>query len=362
MRGHGRSGLRKLRAGMGVEVGEVDGEEGVQGEGGEGKEKRVAEIRDAGKRVEGTEGQPKNADSESKSEDSTDSAGSKKGDESEGNDTKKAKEDEKYDTYSGGYHLSRLAMDLHNLIDFLKTSRLRSTPTNPTTSSSGPGGPPLPPLEIVAVGCSIGAAILWTYIELFTDASFSGFVFVDQAPLQDRSPFGLPGGGPWDASKAHKGCYDERTMQGAQEAWNKPPAERHATHLGLVNECLGYRFHPLPSDRITESQRQSDEDFFTKISAQCPSGEWLAKLIADHTRYDHREACEMITKPVLVMGGKRSGCFSLEGMEEVVVRARRGGNDKVGVSWYESGHWLFWEESARFNEEVLGFVRRCWSE
>lgn len=271
--------------------------------------------------------------------------------ESAGADVDEKKEN---DTYKGGYHVARLATDLHNLLTFLKTSRLG--PGGP--SSHSPQSLPQPPLEVMGVGCSIGAAILWTYIELFTDSDFfSGFIFVDQAPLQDRSPFGS-----WDSTKAHKGCFDEATMLGAQQAWNKLPEDRHATHLGLVDECLGYRYHPLPTDQISEEQKKQEEDFFTGISAQCPCGEWLAKLIADHTRYDHREACEGISKPVMVMGGKRSGCFSLEGMEEVVKRAKKGGNERAETSWYESGHWLFWEEAERFNGEVLDFAKRCWSE
>lgn len=331
MRGHGRSGLRKRTAGE-----ECDSDGLEEGDGGK-EEERLKDV-DAGKRAEGTEGQKLNSESE--------------GVKDESKTENKTKKKAKYQTYSGGYHVARLAMDLKNMVDFLKSTRLRSSPTNPLPPSL-----PLPPLEIVAVGCSIGAAILWTYIELFGDSNFSGFVFVDQAPLQDRSLFG-----GWDATKAHKGCFNEETMLGAQKAWDKPAEERHGTHVALVEECLGYRFQPLPSDNISDEQRQKDEEFFTRISAQCPSGEWLAKLIADHTRYDHREACEVITKPVLVMGGKRSGCFSLEGMEEVAKRARRGGNERCEVSWYESGHWLFWEEAERFNEEVLGFVRRCWSE
>lgn len=297
MRGHGRSGLSKARKGKGNGKGEAEAGDG-------------------------------------------ESAGA--GADVDGNDRK--------ETYTGGYHVARLATDLHNLLTCLKSSRLGPSP-------QGPQSLPQPPLEVIGVGCSIGAAILWTYIELFTDADFSGFIFVDQAPLQDRSVFGA-----WDSTKAHKGCYDEATMLGAQQAWNKLPEDRHATHLGLVDECLGYRYQPLPTDKISEEEKKEDEEFFTGISAQCPSGEWLAKLIADHTRYDHREACEGISKPVMVMGGKRSGCFSLEGMEEVVKRAKKGGNEKAETSWYESGHWLFWEEAERFNGEVLDFAKRCWSE
>ena len=85
----------------------------------------------------------------------------------------------------------------------------------------------------------------------------------------------------------------------------------------------------------------------------------MARLLADHTRYDHREACEGIAAPVLVMAGRRSGCFPLEGMEETVRRVKKGGNEDAEMVVFESGHWLFYEEPERFNRELLKFVERC---
>jgi pimeloyl-ACP methyl ester carboxylesterase len=234
----------------------------------------------------------------------------------------------------GGYHVARLAADLRELLTHLRS-----------TSAS--------PCKFVPVGCSIGAAILWTYVELFgEDPDFEGFVFVDQAPLQDRSLFDA-----WDENRAHYGCFDEKSMLAAQQAWVSHPAE---THKGLVKECLGYRFRPVGSDKVGEDEVRRDEEFFTGISAAC-DGVWLARLLADHTRYDHREAIEGITKPTLVMAGRRSGCFPLAGMAETVERIRKGGSGmdrKAEMLVFESGHWLFYEEPERFNKELLAFVNR----
>ncbi|KAH6838543.1 Alpha/Beta hydrolase protein [Chaetomium sp. MPI-CAGE-AT-0009] len=237
----------------------------------------------------------------------------------------------------GGYHVARLAADLHELITHLRTTA-SNTPT---------------PTKFIPIGCSIGAAILWTYTELFGEAALAGCVVVDQAPLQDRAALGL--GGTWGAGLAHSGCYDEATMLAAQRAWVEEPARAHA---GLVRECLGYRFAPREGEVVAEEERVGDEAFFVGISALC-DGVWLARLLADHTRYDHREACEGWTRPVLVMAGRRSGCFTLEGMEETVRRARKGGNRDAEMMVFESGHWLFYEEPERFNREVLAFVERC---
>ncbi|KAJ4422305.1 hypothetical protein N0V82_003060 [Gnomoniopsis sp. IMI 355080] len=232
----------------------------------------------------------------------------------------------------GGYHVARLALDLRAIVE-----RLRE---------NSPG------VKIIPVGCSIGAAVLWTYVELFGDGDFAGFVFADQAPLQDRSSFD-----EWDESKAHLGCYDEKTMLGAQKAWIETPDE---AHKGLVSECLGYRFAPENTDNVSPEQATRDEEFFTSISRLC-DGSWLARLLADHTRYDHREAIEMITKPTLVMAGKRTGCFPLEGMKETVRRVEKGSGNPKLARWllFNGGHWMFYEEPEVFNKEVVGFVKEC---
>ncbi|ROT41719.1 alpha/beta-hydrolase [Sodiomyces alkalinus F11] len=234
----------------------------------------------------------------------------------------------------GGYHVARLAADLRDLLAHIR--RHTSAP-------------------IVPVGCSIGAAVLWTYVELFTASDFAGFIFVDQGPLQDRSVFG----GGWDASRAHTGCYDEATLRAAQDFWTSDPP---AAHRDLVAGCLGYRQAPPAGENgpppPSPEQAAEDEAFFTRTSALCDSV-WLARLMADHTRYDHREAIDMIDVPTLVMAGRRSGCFPLEGMLETARRlnAIRPGLAKEEV--FESGHWLFYEEPDKFNAITAAFVEEC---
>ncbi|KAI0153226.1 Alpha/Beta hydrolase protein [Xylariaceae sp. FL1272] len=231
----------------------------------------------------------------------------------------------------GGYHVARLAADLRHIITYLRAASHED-------------------VNIIPVGCSIGAAVVWTYVELFGCADFSGFVFVDQAPLQDRSPFE-----DWDEKKAHKGCYDEATMKSAQDFWIHDSA---AAHLDLAQSSLGYLHAPSADDGVSEEQTKIDEDFFTSKSALCDQT-WLAKLLCDHTRYDHREAIDMIDRPTLVMYGNRSGCFTYEGVSETATRINRGcrrGQEMASVSTFNSGHWLFYEEPERFNREILQFA------
>ncbi|KAI0867251.1 Alpha/Beta hydrolase protein [Hypoxylon argillaceum] len=233
----------------------------------------------------------------------------------------------------GGYHVARLAADLRQIVAHLRSlSR--------------------PDLKIIPVGCSIGAAVLWTYVELFGCDDFTAFVFVDQAPLQDRSPFGN-----WDLTRAHKGCFDEATTRSAQELWIQDSA---AAHRNLVQSSLGYLHAPSADDAVSEEQKEEDMRFFVGISALCDQ-EWLAKLISDHTRYDHREAAELIDRPTLVLYGKRSGCFTYEGVSETAVRVNRKcqGRKLSLVVQFDSGHWLFYEQPERFNLEIVEFINSC---
>ncbi|KAI1373469.1 alpha/beta-hydrolase [Hypoxylon crocopeplum] len=230
----------------------------------------------------------------------------------------------------GGYHVARLAADLHGLLAHLKASCPREM------------------RKVVPVGCSIGAAVLWTYVELFGCDGFSGFVFVDQAPLQNRTPFG-----DWDASRAHVGCYDEATTRDAQMQWIYRQAD---AHQDLVRSCLGYRYAPEPeADDLSDEREMRDADFFVRISEQCDHT-WLARLLADHTQYDHREAIEDVSLPTLVMAGRRTGCFPLEGMRETVRRVDTNSPGLATMSVFDSGHWLFYEEPGRFNEEIVDFT------
>ncbi|KAK8084325.1 hypothetical protein PG997_005596 [Apiospora hydei] len=245
----------------------------------------------------------------------------------------------------GGYHVARLAADVRDLVTHLH--RAISATTNPSER----GVEPL----IVPVGCSIGAAVLWTYVELFGQHGFGGFVFVDQAPLQDRVPGFVGAASEWGPDRAHLGCYDEASMLAAQRAWIETP---DAAHRGLVEGCLGYRVQPLEGEDTKDGYAQKK----AADEARRCDGVWLARLLADHTRYDHREAVEAIRVPALVLAGRRTGCFPLAGMEETVRRVRRGnGGREEAAGWmvFESGHWMFWEESERFNEVVGGFAQKC---
>lgn len=89
------------------------------------------------------------------------------------------------DKPSWGFHVARLAADLH---DFLQATKLASP---------------------VLLGSSLGCAIIWSYIELYGDAHLGKLIFVDQAPSQWKMV---------DWEHCSKGIFDAPSLANIQRA------------------------------------------------------------------------------------------------------------------------------------------------
>ena len=107
------------------------------------------------------------------------------------------------------HRISRYAMDVKNLLDYLDAK------------------------NVTVLGWSMGASILWSYIELFGNYRINGLVCVDQAPLQYTGPDWQWGqNGCYDVEMFIRLCYDIKyNPRGAAE--------------GLAHACL----HHEPSDK-----------------------------------------------------------------------------------------------------------------
>ncbi|KAF2430073.1 alpha/beta-hydrolase [Tothia fuscella] len=218
-----------------------------------------------------------------------------------------------------GYHVSRLAADLRDLLAHISRSDIQ------LSSHESP--------SIIGVGCSLGAAVLWSYSELFGTEPFSGMVFVDQAPLQDYIP------GSWDFKQGNYGVHDPTSLAAAQATLKYAPED---FYRGLVHGCLAYNHEPTESERdsISPLQKAKDESFFIYISKN-GNPWWFGKLLADHTSYDHRNTImNLIRVPTFVMAGRRSGSFPVDGVLETAYLANSHSTSPGTVSTIvmDSGH------------------------
>ncbi|KAF9698978.1 hypothetical protein EKO04_003289 [Ascochyta lentis] len=232
-----------------------------------------------------------------------------------------------------GYHVARLALDLSNLIEHLR----------------------LPKGQIAAIGTSLGAAIIWSYCELFSTNTFSRVVYVDQAPLQNYLS-------DWGSEFGNRGCNSPQALAEMQRTLE---GDAKTAHLGTIAACLGYRSHPRAGDPTAESKEWQEDEAFFLAEALKGDGWWYGKLMADHTALDWRDAIRQSFGPesgsttkTLVVASTRSGCFPAAGPLKVVELANGGKEEGrargVAVEW--GGHWCYWEKPVQFNELVLDFL------
>lgn len=202
------------------------------------------------------------------------------------------------------HRISRYAMDVKNLLDHLDVE------------------------DVTVLGWSMGASILWSYIELFGNHRISGLVCVDQSPAQYTGP---------DWVWGQKGCYDmEMFIRTCYDIKYDP---RGAAE-GLVSACLHHT--PTPEDAT----------FIADEISKCPPYVRI-EIMRDHTNLDWRDFIPQIKLPTLVCVARNSNVFDWHGSAWV-------GENIEGaqtVFFEDSGHMLFWEEPEKFNKTVGEFVQ-----
>jgi pimeloyl-ACP methyl ester carboxylesterase len=239
------------------------------------------------------------------------------------------------DKPSHGFHVFRLAMDLHNLLNHFKITQ---------------------PHTVRCIAGSLGCSILWSYAELFGIEVFSHMIWIDQAPMQNYAS-----DGSWGSAEGNRGMNSAAAVANLQATLKYDP---DSVYKGTIAGCLGYRSHPVTGEDVSDEVRDADEKFFLAIARQ-GNAEWYGNLMADHTALDWRQSIvesfggEADNKTnVLVVATNRSGCFPASGPLAAVSFA----NSKAEISRAQGvviewgGHWCYWEDPERFNQLALDFL------
>lgn len=203
-----------------------------------------------------------------------------------------------------GYRVARLAKDLYDLLEALKLD------------------------GATLVGCSMGAAVIWSYLELFGPRRVARIVLVDQSPRQYAAP---------DWAWGSTGCYDAASLATLC-------ADLRADARGTTKEII--------TSALAEPPGPEALAFFLDEMMRCPV-EARIEIMADHTHLDWRDLLPQITIPALVLVGRKSRIFPWQG-------SAWAGHAIPGaqtVFFENSGHWLYFEEPEKFNEEVRRFAK-----
>lgn len=183
--------------------------------------------------------------------------------------------------------------------------------------------------DVTLIGTSMGASIIWCYFDMFGNDKISKAVFVDQAPLQNKTD---------DWSLGSKGCYDKETLLNLQ---NELKADLGAFADGMASACL-----TLPLDNKVASVLKDE-------TLKCSPND-LGELMADHTQRDWRKVLPEIQVPCLNVIGATSKIFPLEGCKFVGDSIK----DCANVVFQKANHWLYLEMPTEFNALVLDFLAK----
>lgn len=201
------------------------------------------------------------------------------------------------------HRISRYAMDVKNLLDALDLK------------------------DVTVLGWSMGASILWSYIELFGNYRIDSLICVDQSPAQY-----VKSDWPW----GQKACFDVETFMETCFAAKSDP--RGAAE-GLVSACLKH----APS--------AEDRNMLVDEICKCPPYVRI-EIMRDHTNLDWRDFLPHINIPTLVCCARESKVFDVHGSAWV-------GEHIPGaqtVIFEDCSHMLFWEKPEQFNQCVTKFI------
>lgn len=207
------------------------------------------------------------------------------------------------DKPSWGFHVARLAADLSELLTELELN------------------------GVYLVGTSLGAAVIWSYIELFGEHRLAGAVFVDQAPLQNVA-------GDWKCGST--GCYDIASL-------TKLQCKLESDFAGFAADNVRF----CTSKPLGEQVAKVLELETLKADPRA-----LSLLMADHTALDWRPLLPRISIPCLNLVGRRSAVFPWWGPEAVGKMM----SSCHTVFFEDCNHWLYLEQPQSFNLVVSDFV------
>jgi non-heme chloroperoxidase len=210
----------------------------------------------------------------------------------------------------GKYHISRLAKDLFDLIVALKMENV------------------IPAESLVSlVGTSMGAAVIFSFCELFGEDLVKNIVIVDQAPFQNRRE---------DWQLGSTGCFDD-------ESFKRLRASLFQDMSSFADE----------NEKACIAKGSSFKcDLLIKEATLRCKPEALTELMLDHTNLDWRPLIAQLQRPVLVIVGEKTQIFPWKGVAYCGYLAK---NSQTMVC-KNCGHWLYLEQPGLFAFALSQFI------
>ena len=211
---------------------------------------------------------------------------------------------------SSGYRLSRMAMDVHEVLEQLDLDAVH------------------------VLGHSMGNAVLWSHWELFGRDRFASMIIAEQ-------PLALMARPAWSRTKREEtGC-----LGGPEELASNCDSLEGADAEAFAAEFVD----GMLSERVSPQDRR----FIVEQNLLMPRAAASALLQSASTD-DWRDLVPRIDIPTLIIAGKAS-VVSFASQEWIHRNVRN--SRLVGFEEDEGGyHFMFWENREKFNRCVLDFL------
>ena len=208
-----------------------------------------------------------------------------------------------------GYRISRFAADLNDVLMQLKLK------------------------DVTIIGHSMGCSVTWAWWDQYPDAHgrIAKLVFVDQPSVMVIDPH-------WTDAQV-----TELSALFTAKAVYDLAADMTAQLESLVRSMF--------------TASVSDDDFaWVMTQNRKMTDAHAAALFVDHSFRDWRDVFPRITVPTLVVAGAAS-LIPLPGVEWIARQIPGAQNYTFSVA-EKGSHFMFWENSEKFNSVVKGFVTR----
>ncbi|OCL08908.1 alpha/beta-hydrolase [Glonium stellatum] len=211
-----------------------------------------------------------------------------------------------------GYRISRLAADIHDIINRLD---LR---------------------DVTVIAHSMGCSIMWSYWDSFPHDRITKLVLVDQPALMITDP-------TWE-----DGIASRLGTLFTPAAMFDYSSKLRSSDGAAVSAAL------LASMK-TPAMSNEDFSWIMKQNLKMPR-EHAATLLINHATADWRDVLPRITVPTLVIGGSAS-LAAKSGIEWVASQIP-GAKLRIFSENEAGSHFMFWENPSLFNTIVNDFIKR----
>ena len=200
---------------------------------------------------------------------------------------------------SFGYRISRLAMDVHQLLEHLDLK------------------------DVVLLGWSMGCSVVWSYWDLFRADRISKLIMVDEPPLclvNESNPDGFADNDALVALKASILTDTVNATRGFVDMMLYTPEGKAAYGQQTLEESL--KFPPVP----------------------------CTHMLLNHVYTDWRDVIPTVTIPTLVIAAKNS---HVKVSNNIWTHEHIPGSQ---FKLFETAHMMFMEEPDAFNAAVAEFI------